>query len=429
MEGLMGPPGYNRFAEQQTAAAARQSYNIDRSGALSGFAVIGLLGILLASSLVFGMNWNTLVERSKSGGVQEAIEEMRATFENLTTTVNQIPTQCDCEGVNITFPREFFDGEFGLFDSNDTSRIAVFDVSDVSASGEIPHPLIVREKSGSETIAYLSEIPTFPVTFADDEFQIFSAAQVFTRIEFNCSEILSGVPTVLGVQDKNGTVAYLSNIEDPTNTTVFSQDFFDIVHANDASKRVVFDVDAMVPSGTTIVMTVPDGDGTIAYTQEILQNFQFPDDEFELYSDADDSKRVRFNASNAVENIPTVMTIQNVGGTIAYKDQLEEFQDASIDESRTFPHPDYEGVDNFQDLAATELSIWMCGTLDLVIDTPSDNYDHFEIELGGDGGFFSPCSSGNDTVITLHPADEVAHDPHVVVADGGRRVVIQYRLT
>lgn len=437
----LGPPGFNRYNKYKTTLEEKRARNPDRWGAVSGTMVILLLATILASSFVFGFNWNRLSNKERL--TQNDIDALWQTYNGLVADIGDIVLTCDCEGVNITFPVEFSDAEFAIFDETDPSRIIVFDLEHLSADATSPQTVLVQNANG--TVAYIDDIPVFPNTFTDDEFAVFSKNDASTRIAFDVSGVVSNAPVTLHFQNADGIVALLDDIEDPTDETTFPQNQFEVVHAQDTQKRFRFDVDTLVSEDSTRILTVPNDSGIVAYLSDFVRSEVFPEDVFVVFSAGNVTKRVLFDASDAVSGVPSVMTLQDRSGTIAYENQLIEFVDSDITEDRLFPHPDYEGGSTFEELGIVQVSITMCGGggngrmdrnvdledvgggggggsgfRDLVITNPSDLYTHFIISIGegGEGSASTPCVTGGSTTITGVTIDD--NDPPLeLVGYGG----------
>ena len=439
---LLGPHEFTEYNRHATALEAARSRNPDRWGRISGTLVIVLLAIIVASAIVFGITWQREVTRERLK--QEDINALWQSYEEFVAEIGMIPRECECEGVNVTFPVEFADDEFALFDPDEPSRIMVFDLEQLSVGVNSPQSLFVQNSNG--VVAYLSDIPEFPKTFTDDVFSVFSKNDASTRIVFDLSGAQSGNPTILRFQNGDGTVALLDDIEDPTDTTTFPQNQFEIRNAEDQTKKITFDVDTLVGIGSTSVVSIPDGEGVIAYLADFVRSEVFPDVDFLVFGSVDPLKTVRFDAMAAVSGIPTVMTIQDRSGTIAYQDQVLEFIDVDITEDRSFPDPDYEGAASLQELGVVQLKITMCGGggngrmvrdgdvrdsgggggagggfRDLFISNPADKYTHLNITIGagGVGSVTTPCVAGGTTVVSAATLSPGTEPPLVLEGYGG----------
>lgn len=423
---------------------AREAQNADRGGRMSGVMAIFLIALLVAGSIVFGITWQQLLKRDQLS--QEDVDALWTTYNDLVAQFGEIPLDCECEGVNITFPVKFSDEEFALFDNTEPSRILVFDLEPLSAGVDPPQPIFVQNTNG--TVAYVSDIPVFPTIFTDDEFAVFSKNDANTRIVFNASGIFPGTPVILTIQDSDGVVALLEDVVDPTDATKFPQNQFEIAHVGDTSKKFQFDVDSLLTLGSTTTLVVPDMSGTIAYLSDLTRSQVFPDNVFMIFSGGDAEKKLWFDASNAVSGIQTEMTIQDASGTMAYRDQLVEFFDVHITESRPFPSPlpQYEGFSTLEDMGVTQIMIWMCGGggngrmnrdsdgflegggggggggfRELTLIAPADRFASFSIGIGagGEGSTSTPCVYGGTTSITGIPANVTDQEPWELLGYGG----------
>jgi hypothetical protein len=329
----------------------------DQNGALSWTMLVILGSMLVFSGIVFVILWTQLSEANRD--TQKFIDRRMLDRQELEDFLDAFPTECDCDGVNFTFSTTFPDDEFVVFHAGDPTEetLIVFDVTTFSTPG-VFHTVSVRNESGF--IAYLHDIPVYPTAFADDEFMLVHHLDNSKELVIDASDVLLASTVVLTFQDKSGEVAYLADIQ--PQHTVFKDDVFAVYNAADPTKEVQLYVGGLDP-GMTVVMTVQNASGTIAYLANVtaLQP-DFDETEFMVVNTADPSKVVRLNVSALVSpGSTTTMTVQDKNGTIAYVDQVAVFTDYDITESRMFPDMANEEVETLAELGATRVEVWLCG--------------------------------------------------------------------
>lgn len=348
------PRYYTEAMRRRRAQKQMEANNPDRYGRVSTAAIIIAFGLLIGAIAVFTYHWVRIA--NENGETREAIDALRVEFDVIEAFVANFTTDCNCTGVNITFPTEFADNNFTIFDGGDPSSLLQFNANNITAG--FLRRQTVQNVSG--IVAYLSDIPTFPTVFLDSEFTIFNALDNSKKMMFNCSVISTGTTRIMTAQDQSGTIAYLADI--PVPTSVFEDDVFAVQNAVDNSKEVQLDV-SMVGSGFNVTMFIQDADGTIAFLDDIVDsNGTFSDLAFLIFHDLDPTAGAQFNVSaNVSPGMTTVMTIQNSNGTIAYVDQASVYIDVTITSDRLFPSLAVEGESTLTDLGVTQLQIWMCG--------------------------------------------------------------------
>jgi len=313
--------------------------------------------ILAAAVIVFAILWAGLARANRNS--EKLFDQRQTEFNNLLDFIDDFPTECDCNGTNFGLATTFPDDEFAVFYSGDPSNETqiVFDVTTFS-SPSTNYTLYVRNISG--IIAYLSDVPTYPTTFADDEFAVVHYLDNSKQVMFDCSLIVSGSTVVLTIQDASGTIAYLSDIV--PQHTVFIDDVFAVQNAANPTKEVQLDASGLT-SPSTVVMTVQDASGTIAYLEDLPSaSGQFSETEFEVFHVSDSTRIVKLNVSALVTpGSTTTMTVQDKNGTIAYVDQRVSFDDYDITADRLFPDIANEGVETLAELGATRIEVWLCG--------------------------------------------------------------------
>lgn len=145
--------------------------NPDRWGRASWFCVVIAFAMLIAAIVVFTFYWITIAQDDRAS--LKRIRDLREEYDALEAFVGNFSADCNCTGVNATFPVEFADDEFTIFNAADPTKLMRIDVSSNVSAGAL-QLLTIQDASG--TVAYLSDIGTFPTVFLDDVFTVINAA-------------------------------------------------------------------------------------------------------------------------------------------------------------------------------------------------------------------------------------------------------------
>lgn len=351
----LGSRAHNAAVRVRRAQQKLSAFNPDRNGILSGTLTLFLGGCLIAAMIVFGYHWVTLA--NDDHGSLRKIEHIQSEYNSIAAYVGNFTTECNCTGVNITYPHEFADNNFTIYNAVVPSAILQYSADNITDF--VTRTLSVRNESG--TVALVSDIPTYPHVFLDNEFTVVHYADTNMKVMLNCSMVMPEHTVLLTVPDSSGIIACYSDI--PVPTSVFLDDVFAVENALVTSKEVQLNV-AMVGSGNNVTMYVQDSDGRIAYLSDIVySNGTYSESVFYLFSSLDYSAIARFNVSAYVSsgNITRLQIRNGTGGTIAYVDQAEIYVDVVITSSRLFPSVAYEGVSTLTALGVTQVEIWLCG--------------------------------------------------------------------
>lgn len=263
---------------------------------------------------------------------------------------------CTLDG-NTTITSNFSDAAFGIFSALNSTAEFVFELSGLDPSSLIT--LTIQDASG--VVAYLTDIPGIGSVFQDDVFTVQNAAQTSRQIRLFVGGVSGSTTQVMTIQDASGTVAYLSDIA-AAFTSVFDDDVFAVQNAIDNTKEVMLFV-GNVSASTTIVMTVQDASGTIAYLSDIVGGGSvFLDSVFGVFDNADPSKLVRLNCSFIMGSTLQTMTVQDADGTIAYLADVPQIIEVFLNTSRSFPDMANEGVSTLAGLGSLSyIEISLCG--------------------------------------------------------------------
>lgn len=354
MESEVGDFRYMQQRRRQQAIRQRNWNNPDWKGRLSVGAIIVAFGLLIGAIAVFTFHWVDIA--NEDAETRRGIDALQVEFNQLNSTFANISVECNCTGINVTFPTEFADNEFTIFNAIDPSKLLRHSLDNITAAAL--QLLTVQNRSG--VVAYLQDIPVFPTVFLDSAFTVVNALDNTKAVMLNCSVIGAATTRTMTVQDASGVIAYLSDI--PVPTSVFQDDEFAVRNAVDTSKEMMLDV-SVVGSGINVTMTIQDADGTIAYLSDLpTGNGTFSDAEFAVVSNSDPTALVRLDVSTFVSPSATsVMTVQDGNGTIAYLDQTNVYNDVIINSSRNFPDPAFESASTLSELGVTQIQIWLCG--------------------------------------------------------------------
>lgn len=147
------------------------------------------------------------------------------------------------------------------------------------------------------------------VFLADFSTEFYDQTQPSKRAKFECSAISDKTTRVLTIPDKDGTLATTDDI-----TNVFNDNVFSVQNAADTSKKLRFDA-GEISAAATRVLTVPDKDGTLATTDDILTTFS--DAIFEISNAVDPTKIGKFDAHGIDPATERTYQLPNSDGTLA----------------------------------------------------------------------------------------------------------------
>ncbi len=246
-------------------------------------------------------------------------------FNRLDKRINETQAEldvCYCD----TF---FFDDIFIVLNAADPTRGFMFDAGNITAG-------VNRTYSGpnkSGTVALLVDI-VFPTVFLDSEFAIQNDPDVSKEFMFDAGAISLATTRIFAWQDTDGTVALLSDV--PVVTSVFEDDVFAIQHAADMSREIMFDVSS-VSTFSTRTFTWQDKNGTVAMISDIFNALgnvsQFLDSEFAILNDPDNTKVAMFDASAIATLTTRTYVFPNLDGTLMLTAGVQTISDKTWDSS------------------------------------------------------------------------------------------------
>lgn len=196
---------------------------------------------------------DTMVEFFISGGEQTLI--VRADVSGTIAYAADIPV----------YPTEFPDDEFRLLHHQDTTRQLAFDCSDIGTGSTVT--LTFQDASG--VIALLHKVLAVQTVFNDDVFAVKNDQNPSKRVQFSANMLNPNSTVTLTVPDESGTIALLANLSS-SEDAMFPESIFSVFNAADSSKTVNISVSNLVTPGSTSVMGVQNRNGTIAYRDQIL---------------------------------------------------------------------------------------------------------------------------------------------------------------
>lgn len=123
-------------------------------------------------------------------------------------------------------------------------------------------------------------------------------------------------------------------------TTDFSDSDFRVHDNGDATKRMGFEVSG-VTAGATRLLTVPDASGTIALTSDLAALGDFADNLFHVHSSGDADRRGRFDASGISDATTRVYILPDVDGTLALTSDVVTSHGALSDLTTGDDHTQY----------------------------------------------------------------------------------------
>lgn len=201
-------------------------------------------------SLDFGPNNNFQVALKESGVIPDIYTRAEFSIDDK----GFITTAASNTAGNVTCPLSFNDKLFAILNFANPTKILRFDVGGLSSA--TIQTMVIQDASG--TVAYLSDVTSG--MFADNLFAVQHFADVTSQVMFDLANISPLTTRILTIQDANGTIAYLSNIE-----TTFVDSAFAILRVGSPTQRAEFEVDG-ISSVTTRTYEFPDMDGQLALT-------------------------------------------------------------------------------------------------------------------------------------------------------------------
>lgn len=159
-----------------------------------------------------------------------------------------------------------FKREFGLKDETEVKRVK-FEINDAQPTNS---EITLTMPTSSGTLLSTGDTTEAPVTFDEEEFRVFKTEDSADNIRFDLSALSTGTRTIT-FRDTDGTAAMLSDI--PTPPVTFDEDEFRVTKNGDSSAGIRFNLDDF-QSGITRQLTVRAGGGvafdeTIAYLSDI----------------------------------------------------------------------------------------------------------------------------------------------------------------
>jgi hypothetical protein len=376
------------------------------------------LAVVVFLAIVGVGTWRFIDQAKMYGELRRDSQTLDDDIQDLLDRIEQmketIPTDCVVDISNLTQPMEYADDEFAIFSGSDNSSGIVFNLLEPGQGVQ----LSVQNASGGGVIAFLHDVED-DFFFQDATFTIFNAANDSREVMTDLSGISPGALRILTFQDKDGIIAYLSDV--PPIVTTFLDDEFVVQHVGDDSKQVMLDC-GIIDIGSSEMMTVQDADGIIAYLSDLgnQTTFPFPDDDFFVHADGDPTTRVFLDASVISTATTVVMTVQDRSGTIAYLSQIAQVVEVFISESRVFPDMPNEGVTELWELGNIALlEISLCGAggsggpeddggmgggggsgsgfEDFCVLNAGDRFEYLNVTLG-EGGYYTSSSNPEDAV-------------------------------
>lgn len=342
------------------------------------FLIAGWVLAFLAVVIVFGLLVTRDLRRQKHLSAQLEQAELRYALADLLATNITPPPPCIVVN-NLTIGSSFSDAEFSVY----SSAAAAGDSSSADA-GYITFALgtllasmqtVVWSFQNTstlygeyETLAYLDDIRATNITvFKDGEFTIENAVTHSKRVQFDLSGLNStGVPIILSAPDQSGDIALLGDI--PTQPTTFLSDVFAVENAADNTKELMLDL-SQITSDYTSVLTIQDipGEHTFLLLESITgQAPPYNDTQFIVYQDGDPTATARLDLSlisgggGGSNNITLV--VPSGDGTIAYLENLPQIVEITVNTTRAFPDPSFEGVSNLTQLGTIDwIEVSVCG--------------------------------------------------------------------
>ncbi len=155
-----------------------------------------------------------------------------------------------CDGTNVVD---------AITDLPSGTQIGGVDVVTLSASQTLTNKTLTTPSISSPTI-------TGTWTFGDNEFQITGSADATKVVVFEVDGLTTATTRTITVPDASFTLVGLTTTQTLTNKTIpIADNAFTIQDNADATKQAQFQASG-ITAGQTRVVTIPDSDGTILYT-------------------------------------------------------------------------------------------------------------------------------------------------------------------
>lgn len=159
-------------------------------------------------------------------------------------------------GTGISQINDFSDADFTIFNNADATKEAKFDASLIATATQRTY--IFPDKNG--TFAMLSDIVAAVNEFDDSLFRVNDNVDPTKQLAFQVSGIATATTRTATWPDKDGVVAFLSDITAPGNT--FADDLFRVFDNVDNTKLLAFVLDGFT-TATTRSWVWPDLDDTV----------------------------------------------------------------------------------------------------------------------------------------------------------------------
>ena len=382
--------------------------------------IIFVAGVLLGGFIGVGI-WRFIAESHDWRDKLHDLRRINGEIEDLIDDILNVtvPTNCTLF-FNGTQPNEYPDSLFRIFDGSDPT--AKFRFNNTLIPTGTTQLLTSQNVSG--TVLLLEDLEGLGTTFFDNLFAVQSVADNTSEVMLDLSSITAGETSLLTIPDKSGIIALLADI--PAFPSVFLDSNWTIIDDIDNTKAMMLNC-SQISSGTTRIMTVQDRDCTIAYLSDITNGTgpPFSDAEFQVYSDSDSSSAIQLDLSGVSTATTITLTVQDRSGVIAYLSDIVQVVEVLVNTSRAFPDIAFEGVSSLSGLGAlTHVEITLCGggggsrgyigdgvptsgggsgslIKDFFILTPSSKFDTFNCTIGAGGpGGAGNVAAGNNTIVT-----------------------------
>lgn len=161
------------------------------------------------------------------------------------------------------YPFVFLDDAFTIVNADDVSKAMMLNCSLIDQL--VTRVLTVPDKDG--TIALVSDIPVPTAVFPDDEFRVQHFADTTAQMAFEVDGISPATTQLMTIQDTDCTIACLDQATPPNGS--FSDAVFGVYAEGDMTSLMMLDASTLITPGNVSVMTVQDQNGTIAYVDQV----------------------------------------------------------------------------------------------------------------------------------------------------------------
>jgi len=311
---------------------------------------------IAAGAITFGLLMSRDIARQDR--LEAELADVRDLYDYLDALVGNLTEAPNCTlNSNVTIGSSFSDALFGIYKDTEKGTFFAYNLTSVDPMSTVVWTL----QPTSGTIAYLSNIPAINSTFLDSEFVVYNAAVTTKKAKISAASISAMTTIIMTVQDASGIVAYLSDIT--SQPTIFFDDVFAVQHYLDTTAEVMLDVSQVTPGDTTF-MTVQNKSGIILYLENITSVSlpPFSDADFLLYHFGDPTAEMSLNLSLLTGTANVTMTVQDKDGIIAYLSDIPQVVEVFISTTRTFPDLTHEGVTNISQLGTIRwMEFSVCG--------------------------------------------------------------------